>query len=157
MPAAFLWGANMNIRSIFAAVVLLVAGSVSAEPGWWYEPAPNREGIGLFVTQDMGAGSAVIWYLYREDGSPTWLIGGENCLSFPCVVPLHEPAASWMGGGLDLGEPVGSLEIGAFDGEILPASFDLRGLAPERCSDISPGGVLFRECAGRLDLQLLAR
>lgn len=131
-------------------LLALVAGSVFAAPGLWYEP--DRDGHGISITQSEG-GFAVIWYLYRDDGQPTFLIA-DPCPEFPCVSALYEPSARFMGGDLELGEPVGDIEIGT--GEPLVVRYDLREWRPETCLGISPGGVLFRECGGRLDLVRLA-
>lgn len=143
------------IASLVAALLLPIgcAQTASAAPGHWYEP--ERNGHGLQIDQNAhGFGHAVTWYLYREDGTTAFLIGGSNCDSFPCVLTLHEPTARYMGGNLDLGPAVGEIEIGVA-GDTLPVRFDLRAWQPERCTDISPGGVIFRECAGKIDFTLL--
>ena len=136
---------------ILALVLVFLAVSASAGPGLWYEP--GRDGHGLTISQPTSGGHAVIWYLYREDGSATFLIA-DSCPEFPCVTPLYEPSAHFMGGGLNLGDPVGDIEIGV--GDPLPVRFDLREWRPEECFGISPGGVLFRQCAGRIQFELLA-
>jgi len=138
----------------YLAALLFIPALAFAAPGHWYEPA--RDGHGLQINRDGGFGSAVTWYLYRPDGTTAFLIGGETCFEFPCVVELYEPTARYMGGDLDLGQPVGILEIGDVEGDTLPVRYDVRAWQTERCSNISAGGVLFRECAGRLDLKLLA-
>ncbi|TQE96894.1 MAG: hypothetical protein FKY71_16370 [Spiribacter salinus] len=144
---------TFNLRATVCAVATLLFSTAFAAPGHWYEP--GREGHGLQINRDSGFGHAVTWYLYREDGSTAFLIGGSNCESFPCVLTLHEPTARYMGGSLDLGPEVGEIEIGQYDGVTLPVRFDLRAWQPERCDDISPGGVLWRECAGKIDFELL--
>jgi hypothetical protein len=110
----------------------------------------------LQIDQNLhGFGHQVTWYLYRLDGSSAFLVGSETCAEFPCVLEMVEPTAAWMGGALDLGETVGSLEIGVADEDGLTIQYDLRSWVPEYCTDISPGGVIFRKCAGWIDLILL--
>ena len=146
----------MRTAAFIAALLAVSACSspASAAPGHWYEPA--RSGYGIQIDQDTGFGSAVTFYLYRRDGSTAFLVGGENCESFPCVLTLHEPSADFMGGELELGPEIGEIELGEYDGAILPMRYDLRVWLGEFCQDISPGGVIFRQCAGQRDLQLLA-
>ena len=138
---------------IFALASLFLAGSVLAAPGHWYEPA--EPGYGVQINQDGGFGYAVTFYLYRTDGSTAFLIGAETCEEFPCVVALLEPTADFMGGNLDVGNALGELEIGVFDGEVLPIRFDLRVWLGEYCENISVGGIIFRQCAGQRNLRLL--
>lgn len=143
-----------GIRNWLAGVLSLpfmaLSGSVGASEGFdyaglWYQP--DRPGTGILITPDMGAGHGVIWYLHRRDGTSAFIVGGENCTSFPCVVTLKEPTANWLGGNLDLGEPVGNVDFSEWDGR-LRVNFDLRELSPEICEGISIGGILLRECAG---------
>ena len=140
-----------GIRIAALAVALILIGSASAAPGLYHQPA--RDGHGLSISQPTEAGHSVIWYLYREDGTATFLIA-DPCPEFPCVTPLYEPTANFMGGNLSLGEPVGDIEIGT--GDPLPVRFDLRAWRPETCEDITPGGIIFRQCAGRIDFTRLA-
>ena len=142
-----------NLRAAMLVLALILIGSASAAPGLYHQPA--RDGHGLSISQPTEAGHSVIWYLYREDGTATFLIA-DPCESFPCVSALYEPTANFMGGGLDLGEPVGDIEIGQYNGVTLPVRFDLREWRPEECFGISPGGVLFRQCGGRIDFTRLA-
>jgi len=135
-------------------IAIFLAGSAIGAPGHWYQP--ERNGHGLQINRDSGFGSAVTWYVYRPDGSTAFLVGDSNCEAFPCVLTLHEPTAQYMGGSLELGPEIGEIEIGVA-GDTLPVRFDLRAWLPERCTDISPGGVLFRECAGKIDFQLLTK
>lgn len=148
---------NLRATVCAALTLLFLAGCAqpaSAAPGHWYEPSKN--GVGIQIDQNLhGFGHQVTWYLYREDGSTAFLSGAETCESFPCVIPLVEPTAYFMGGGLELGDPVGTLEIGVYDGDLLPVVYDLREWRPESCFDIGPGGLIFRQCVGRLSLQLL--
>ena len=140
------------IRIAAFAVALILIGSASAAPGLYHQPA--RDGHGLSISQPTeAAGHSVIWYLYREDGTATFLIA-DPCESFPCVSALYEPTANFMGGNLSLNDPVGDIEIGV--GDPLPVRFDLREWRPEECYGISPGGVLFRQCGGRIDFTRLA-
>ena len=136
---------------LIALAVALLASSAIAAPGLYHQPA--RDGHGLSISQPTEAGHSVIWYLYREDGTATFLVA-DPCPEFPCVTPLYEPTAHFMGSGLDLGDPVGDIEIGR--GDPLPVRFDLREWRPDECFGLSPGGVLWRECAGRLVLERLA-
>ena len=136
---------------ISIAVLLLIPALAFGAPGLWFDP--GRPGHGLTISQPTDGGHAVLWYLPRRDGSAAYLLG-MPCRDFPCVTTLHEPTAAWLGGGLELGEPVGELEIGV--GDPLPLRYDLRDWSGEVCEGISPGGVLWRECAGRLELERLA-
>ena len=138
------------MKLIMLALVFLSA-SLSAAPGLWFEPA--RDGHGLSISQPTDGRHAVLWYLYTRDGAPTWVIA-EPCPSFPCVTPLFAPTANWLGGGFELGDEIGSLEIRA-DGDNLRASFDLRGLSPEQC-DTGIGGLLLYECVGTITFVRLA-
>ena len=133
----------------------LSAGSVvaAAEPGLYYNP--EKPGHGVYVTQDSGFGSAVVWYLYRQDGSSAVLISAENCDSFPCAVELLEPSAKFMGGGLEL-TPAGVLEI-AFTDEGAEIEWELYTWPGAECDGLSPGGLIFYSCIGRQDLVLLAK
>lgn len=145
------------MKLIITALALL-AGTAFSAPGHWY--TPDRDGLGLQIDQNFhGFGHAVTWYLYREDGSGAFLVGGETCPYFPCVVELHEPTANYMGGGLELGPAIGILEIGIATEGVLQVDYDLRAWlaaqGSDRCENISVGGILFRECAGKIDLQLL--
>lgn len=149
-----------RLRATFyasATALMFLSASVGAQTiddnynyaGLWY--SPDRDGTGIWISPDMGAGHAVLWYLNRRDGSSAYLHAGENCTDFPCVVPLHEPTVSWLGGDVDLGEPIGSLEIQSSDTG-LRVTYDIRGFDPDNCFGISPGGTLFRECAGTRNL-----
>ena len=138
------------MRNLIAAL-LLTPTLALAGPGIWHQP--DRDGHGIVISQPSEAGSAVLWFLYTRDGSATFLIG-EPCPEFPCVTPLFQPSAGWLGGGLELGDEVGSVELSA-SGEQLRVVFDLRGLSPDECAGITPGGLLFRECVGTLTLERL--
>lgn len=138
------------MKTLIALAAALLAVSAVAAPGMYHDPA--RDGYGLSIGTG-ATGYPVYWYLYRPDGSSAMLVGGELCEAFPCVLALHEPTAQWMGGDPDLGPEVGEIEIGV--GNPLPVRYDLRVWQPERCIGISPGGTIFRECAGRLELHLL--
>ena len=129
---------------------LLLASSAFSAPGLWFDP--DRPGHGISISQPTEGGHAVIWYLPTRAGETAYLIA-DPCADFPCVSALYSPVASWLGGDLDLGEPVGEIEIGV--GDPLPVRFDLRSFDPDRCSG-TPGGVIFLECAGRLELERLA-
>ena len=136
---------------LIALAGLVLAASAFAAPGLWY--APDRPGHGISISQPTEGGYAVLWYLPTRSGVAAYLIA-DPCPDFPCVSALYSPAARWLGGGLNMGEPVGEIEIGV--GEPLPVRYDLRAWDVETCTGISPGGVLFRECAGRLELERLA-
>ena len=144
---------KLAILGAFALFLSACSAAVSAAPGWYFEPA--RDGHGLMISSDTGFGHGVTWFLYREDGSAAFLAAGENCPAFPCVVPLHEPTANFMGGALDLGEPVGSIEL-HYTGGGFSAFYDLRAWRPDRCFGVSPGGIIFNRCAGRIDFTRLA-
>jgi hypothetical protein len=147
---------------IAGLVFLFAASSVVAGPGLWYDP--EHPGHGILITQDMGAGSGVIWFLHRPDGASAFLIAAENCEEFPCVVPMHEPEAAWMGGAFpgaagvefDFKEPVGTLELRQLEDGGLTAKFDLRFFRPEDCVGIGGSGLILRGCIGTVTLKLLA-
>ena len=136
---------------LIALAGLVLAASAFAAPGLWYDP--DRPGHGISISQVTEGGHAVIWYLPDQNGDAAYLIA-DPCETFPCVSALYSPTAGWLGGNADLGEPVGEIEVGV--GDPLPVRYDLRAWATDRCSDISAGGVLWRECAGRLELEKLA-
>ena len=137
---------------ISIAVLLLIPALAFGAPGLWFDPA--RPGHGLSISQPTEGRHAVLWHLYTRDGAPTWVIA-EPCSSFPCVTPLFAPTANWLGGGFELGDEIGSLELRP-DGDNLRAVFDLRGLSPDECAGITPGGLLFRECVGTITFVRLA-
>ena len=67
--------ANLRAHISALATALLLLGcaqTASAAPGLYHQPA--RDGHGLSISQPTEAGHSVIWYLYREDGSATFLI-----------------------------------------------------------------------------------
>jgi len=147
----------MKILFWFVGALCAAVLSVSAHAspaGLWYAPA--NDGAGLWVTEDMGAGHFVQWHLYRRDGSSAFVVSGEGCDKLPCIIPLHEPTAPFMGGTVDLGEPVGTLELRQTDTG-LRAVYDLRAFDPDNCTGITPGGLLLNRCVGTIDLILLAR
>lgn len=140
----------------------LAAGSsiAMADSGWWYDA--DHPGHGITISQDSGHGHGVLWFLHRVDGSSAFLVAGENCEKFPCVVTLHEPTAAWMGGAtsqpgadFDLGDPVGSLELTPQEDGSLTAKFDLYYWRGD-CIGVSPGGAILRGCIGSLNLVRLA-
>jgi hypothetical protein len=113
----------------------------------------------------MGAGSGVIWFLHRTDGSSAFLIAAENCEEFPCVVPMHEVEAAWMGGAFpgsgssfdfDFKDPVGSLEMRQLEDGRIVTKFDLRGFRPADCFGIGGSGLILRGCIGTITMELLA-
>ena len=132
------------------AASLLLASSAIAAPGLWHDP--DRPGHGISISQPTEGGHAVLWYLPTRAGETAYLIA-DPCEAFPCVSALYAPTARWLGGGLELGDPVGEIEIGV--GDPLPVRYDLRAWDVESCAGISAGGVLWRECAGRLELERL--
>lgn len=139
--------------TVSLAATLLFSAAIAA-PGHWYEP--GREGHGLQINRDTGFGNALTWYIYRPDGSTAFLVSGENCESFPCVVTLHEPTANFMGGQPFLGPEIGIIEIGQYHGQTLPVRYDLRAWRPDQCLHTGPGGALFNQCFGQIDFELLA-
>lgn len=142
------------MRAPLFLLFFLPALAFANPAGLWYNP--ERDGLGLWLTQDMGGGHWVQWQLYRRDGSTAVVVGAEGCTEFPCVVPLHEPRAQWLGGNLDFGAPVGMLELHVTENG-LRLEFDLRQFDPANCVGVSPGGVIFNKCIGTLELELLAR
>ena len=119
--------------------------------GLWHDPA--SDGHGISITQ--GSESyAVIWYLYTRSGDATFVIA-EPCEGFPCVSALFQPTASWLGGNLELNDPIGSIELSQ-KGDKLNAVFDLRGLDPASCFNVSPGGLLFNRCVGTINFTKLS-
>jgi len=142
------------MRTLLNWIIGLIAAGSSialAEPGLYYDA--DNPGHGLTITQDTGEGHAVIWYLYREDGSSAFLTGLENCSEFPCVIPLVEPQAVTAFQFYDLGEPVGVLELTKTDGGF-EAKYDLRPFL--NCIGQSSGGTIFRRCIGTINLSKLA-
>lgn len=140
------------MKCILVLLAFLATPVAFAGPGLWSQP--DRDGHGLSISQASSGGHAVIWYRHRVDGSSAFLLA-EPCQTFPCATILYEPSARWGGGDLDLGDPVGSLEIFP-DGDQIRVIYDIRAWNVERCENISPGGALFRECAGSIRLTKLA-
>jgi hypothetical protein len=152
------------MKHFIAALVLLFASAnVMAGPGLWHDP--EHPGHGVLITQDMGAGHGVIWFLHRTDGSSAFLIASENCEEFPCVVPMHEVEAAWMGGAFpgsgssfafDFQDPVGSLEMRQLEDGRIATKFDLRAFRPADCFGIGGSGLILRGCIGTITMELLA-
>ena len=138
---------------IVFAIGLLLAIPAQAAPGLWHNP--DRDGHGLSISQPTAGGHAVIWYLYRPDGTAAFLLA-EPCREFPCASALFEPSAGYMGGNLDAGDPVGLLEIGTAQNNRLRVYFDLIPWTWPRCEGVSAGGFLWRECAGWITFHRLA-
>ncbi len=146
----------IRLNSIFALLVAfcLAAPAFASPAGLWYAPA--NDGAGMWITEDMGAGHFVQWHMYRRDQSSAFVVSGEGCFELPCVIPLHEPRAPFMGGAVDLGPAIGTLELHATDAG-LRAVYDLRAFDPDSCTGITPGGLLLNRCVGTINLTLLAR
>ena len=145
----------MFTRHLITAVLagLCLVGSALAEPGLWHNP--ERDGHGISISQPGDGGHAVLWYKYRTDGTAAFLMA-EPCPAFPCASPLFEPTARYLGGELDLGEPVGLIEIDAAAENRMRVYFDLREWTWPRCEGVSAGGVVWRECAGWITFHRLA-
>ena len=151
------------LAAVFALGLSTGAAASSETSGLWHDP--EHPGHGVLITQDMGAGQAVIWFLHRTDGSSAFLIASENCEEFPCVAPMHEVEAAWMGGAFpgsgssfefDFGDPVGTLEMNVLEDGRIAAKFDLRGFRPADCFGIGGSGLILRGCIGTITLELLA-
>lgn len=142
------------VCAIILIAVVALTGSAVAAPGTWYNP--DRDGHGVQINRDSGFGHGVTWYLYRPDGTTSFLVAKEPCLGFPCVAELVEPTAGFMGGNLDLGETVGILEIGVAEGNALSVRYELSAWLLDQCDGLTPGGLIFRKCVGQIDMELLA-
>ena len=141
------------MRRFILAILFIPALALANPAGLWY--SPQRDGAGLWLTADTGEGHWVQWQVYRRDRSSAVLTGDRNCTEFPCVIALHEPSAPWLGGDVDLGEPVGSAEIHITDSG-LRLVYDVRAWDLENCSG-TPGGIILAQCIGTVDMVLLAR
>ena len=134
--------------------LLLVPALAFSGPGHWYDA--DHPGHGIQINRDAGFGYAVTWYLYRKDGTTAFLAGEATCEDFPCVIPLVEPSAGFMGAGeFDLGEPVGMLELVPTESGDLDVTYDLIAWIPE-CAGIGPGGLVFQGCVGSFVMEKLA-
>lgn len=143
----------MKIFATIAALFLL-AGSAYGQAGHWYDA--DHPGHGIQINRDSGFGYAVTWYLYRKDGSTAFLSGEATCEGFPCVIPLVEPSAGFMGTGeFDLGEPVGLLELLLNEQGNLDVIYDLIDWLPD-CEGVGPGGIILRNCIGSFEMEKLA-
>lgn len=131
------------------AVLILAPALALAGPGLWYEP--SREGHGITISKSDG-GFGVIWWLYNRDRTATFLLA-EPCPELPCATALFLPSANWLGGDLDMGDEIGSIEIQP-QGDALRVVYDLTGLSPDECQG-SPGGLLFAECFGTITFERL--
>ena len=150
------------MKKLLLALLLLPTLAFS-QAGHWYNA--DHPGHGIQINRDSGFGYAVTWYLYRKDGSTAFLAGESTCEQFPCVIALVEPSAGFMGSGeLDLGEPVGVLELtplatcqgtGCPEGA-LEVKYDLISWLSEDCLGQSPGGLIFQGCIGSFVMEKLA-
>lgn len=136
------------------AALLLLAGSAFGQAGLWYDA--DNTGHGIQLNADTGFGHAFTWYLYRKDGSSAFLTAGETCKEFPCVVALHEPQAGFMGRGeFALGDPVGMVELSFTDEGLLLVDYQLIAWI-EECQGVTPGGIIFHRCIGKIEMIKLA-
>lgn len=142
------------MKNFLMAILLLVPALAFGQAGHWYNP--DKPGYGIQINRDAGFGQAVTWYLYRKDGTSAFLTGMETCEQFPCIVSLAEPTARFLDGDAVLGDAVGSLELTPLEDGTMEAEYDLRLWLGEECTDISGGGLLFRGCIGKFNLELLA-
>ena len=135
--------------------LLLVPILAFSQAGHWYDV--DHPGHGIQINRDSGFGYAVTWYLYRMDGTTAFLSGETTCEEFPCVIPLVEPSAGFMGSQeLELGDPVGMLELQLrLDGD-LDVTYDLIDWLAEDCAGITSGGLIFRGCVGDFVMEKLA-
>lgn len=150
------------MKTLLTVIMLLVSSTAFGQAGHWYNA--DHPGHGIQINRDSGFGYAVTWYLYRKDGSTSFLSGEETCKEFPCIIPLVEPSAGFMGQGeLELGEPVGTLELIPLASCLsldcpdasLEVIYDLIGWIPE-CAGIGPGGLLLQKCIGSFEVTKLA-
>ena len=145
-----------NLLFVFF-VSIFAAGSVKASndlAGHWYDA--DHIGHGIQIDRDGGFGHAITWYLYRKDKSSAFLTSGQTCEEFPCIVTLHEPSARFLDGDVELGDPVGSVELTPQEDGTLEADYDLRLFLGEECKNITPGGLIFRQCVGKFDMVKLS-
>ena len=142
------------MKKLLLALLLLPTLAFS-QAGHWYDV--DHPGHGIQINRDSGFGYAVTWYLYRMDGTTAFLSGETTCEEFPCVIPLVEPSAGFMGSQeLELGDPVGMLELQLRPDGDLDVTYDLISWLSEDCTGISPGGLIFRGCVGDFVMEKLA-
>ncbi len=66
------------------AMVLLFTGvsaspAVDPVPGMWYNPDRSGHGLDIsFYESDEGEVVGVVWYTYRQDGTPVWYLGAKR-------------------------------------------------------------------------------
>lgn len=142
------------MKNLFLATLLLFPSLALGQSGHWFDA--SHPGHGIQINRDSGFGYAVTWYLYRKDGTTAFLTGETTCEEFPCVIALVEPSASFMGGNLELGDPVGTLELTLTGDGNLDAQYDLISWLKADCAGILVGGLLFRKCIGTIELEKLA-
>jgi len=143
-------------KLLFVTLLLIPAITMASDDiaGHWYDA--DKPGHGIQIDRDGGFGHAVTWYLYRKDGSSAFLTAGQTCEEFPCVVTLHEPSARFLDGGAELGDPVGSVELTPQEDGTLEADYDLILFLGEECLNITPGGLIFKQCVGKFDMVKLS-
>lgn len=142
------------MKTLLTVIMLLVSSTAFGQAGHWYNA--DHPGHGIQINRDSGFGYAVTWYLYRKDGTTAFLTGESTCEEFPCVIPLVEPSAGFMGEGeLDLGEPVGILELTPTEEGDLDVTYELIDWIPE-CFGIGSGGLIFQGCIGEFVMEKLA-
>jgi len=143
-------------KLLFVTLLLIPAIAMASDDiaGHWYDA--DKPGHGIQIDRDGGFGHAITWYLYRKDKSSAFLTSGQTCEEFPCIVTLHEPSARFLDGDVELGDPVGSVELTPQEDGTLEADYDLRLFLGEECLNITPGGLLFRQCVGKFDMVKLS-
>ena len=143
-------------KLLFVTLLLIPAIAMASDDiaGHWHDA--DKPGHGIQIDRDGGFGHAITWYLYRKDKSSAFLTSGQTCEEFPCIVTLHEPSARFLDGDVELGDPVGSVELTPQEDGTLEADYDLRLFLGEECLNITPGGLLFRQCVGKFDMVKLS-
>jgi len=149
---AFIGGCILALLILVSAVTSCFNEAEAVEPGQ-YGPADNS-GHGVFINCNAADECAVFWFNHFGPGDNFWLMGVPNCergSDTVCDVALTMPSASVFNGrpgGVEVGPSVGTLELTPMEDGSLIADWNVIALRQDECLDITPGGMIFRECIG---------
>jgi len=118
--------------------------SLSVQDMWWAGPEEN--GWGLSIAQN-GDSLFVGMYIYRDDGTPEWLVlplGSWNTDTHAYVGELYEPRGSWFGAydpsAFDAGNAVGQASLTFSSDTSATLDYTIRGVSGRKSISRLPFG-----------------